>query len=123
MPLNDLPWQPHVDSHERKCRKGSAGLLIAVAVNFDGSGWSTLCIITGDYRDQLPPLIHELEEQYAPVVRRGRWTHGLFEVCWPPPCLPLFTAYSLSVTMLTLSLICTVGRTLEKHHDGPPWWA
>ena len=35
---------------------------------------------TGDYRDQLPPLIHQVAEQYAPVVRSGRWTHGLFEV-------------------------------------------
>lgn len=37
----------------------------------------------GDYRDQLPPLIHEVAEQYAPVVRSGRWTHGLFELSLP----------------------------------------
>ena len=34
----------------------------------------------GDYRDQVPPLIEEVHEQYRPVTSDGSWTHGLFEV-------------------------------------------
>ncbi|KAK9904816.1 hypothetical protein WJX75_003029 [Coccomyxa subellipsoidea] len=57
----------------------------------------------GDYRDQLPPLIHQVAEQYAPVVRSGRWTHGLFE-CWAPKMrvlkasvhIPCWEAYNIN---------------------------
>lgn len=45
----------------------------------------------GDYRDQLPPSIREVAEQYAPVVVKGRWTHGLFD-CWVPKIRPLKAA-------------------------------
>ena len=45
----------------------------------------------GDYRDQLPPSIREVAEQYAPVVVKGRRTHGLFD-CWAPKIRPLKAA-------------------------------
>lgn len=57
---------------------------------------------TGDYRDQLPPLIHQVAEQYAPVVRSGRWTHGLFEVSLLCACATLMHPACVTVFATTI---------------------
>lgn len=57
---------------------------------------------TGDYRDQLPPLINQVAEQYAPVVRSGRWTHGLFEVSLLCACATLMHPACVTVFATTI---------------------
>lgn len=62
---------------QRDCR-----LLLSLPHTFFVSSSPPPCLLRADYRDSAPEPLEEVFKLYAPVVRQGRWTHGLIEMWW-----------------------------------------